>query len=470
MSAARIRLAGGIGVLAVLVVLAWLLPPTPDGARPARGVHVQVGGRVLQMCPVGSATATTSLTAGVRTGARGSGDASLRAGLVTRTGELSTVDLQVARPGDWDTVGLDTASRSALLIDARGPLAGGLWSQLQTVADSGENAGLQVTDCLAPQPLYRFTGLSEDTGQHATITLVNPDVASARIDLRLYGPDGQLPDPEALQQISVPGRGSRVVDLDDLAAGESALAAEVEVTSGRVGAFASQRADEGETTGGVDSLGSAAGPAGTVVIPGLGPRINTATLSVFPAGQDGGTATIEILEKNGAIRPAGHDTVQLTPGQVSEVDLTGTFEAQAAAVRVSADVDVTAGLRLASAGALSTGDRPRPVELALANDTAALSGPVVLGVPARPVTTTLQFTGTGTAAASVHVSVVGEDGDEVDSLDADVDPGATAALRLPRSAAGRAVVVTADSDDAVVGAAVFTAAGDQPLLSVLPLG
>jgi hypothetical protein len=298
--------------------------------------------------------------------------------------------------------------------------------------------------------------------------LVNPDQAEARVDVDLYDTGGPLPDADSRRGISVPGGDRRTLDLDDLAAGSSAVAAKVEVTAGRVAAFALQSARTGETSGGTDWATPGA-VGNSLVLPGVPPSVGKVLLEVATLGDDSGTATIEVIDTNGAHRPAGHETVQLTPGEVKEVDLTGAFDGAAASVRVTGDVTLTAGLSMTAGRRLTAGKAPRPGDLALTGGTRRLDGPAVFAGRAGGTTTAVQLTAVGKNTSAV-VRVRDHGGSVVKNVTVRLDADTTSRVDLGTGARGNQVVVSPADRDVVIAAAVFEAAGRQPQFAVLPLG
>jgi Family of unknown function (DUF5719) len=474
MTATRVRLAGGIAVLLALGVLSGLLPPAP--AQPGTSnlaVVIPGTGRTLLICPNGAPKADArTLDLGVypvRPPEQVTGDTQLAARQMSGGDdpEFDELDVTLAARGRSVSTALG-ADGVGVLVDGQGELAQGLWASVSSSATKGESAGLAVAGCLAASPEYLFTGLSERQGQHAQVQLVNPDQIEARVDLELYDADGPLPNADSRRGISVPGGDRRTLDLDDLAAGSKMLTARVKVTTGRVGAFALQSAEVGETTGGSDW--AAPGDIATsLVLPGVSPSAGGVRLAVATLGQDSGTATIEVIDTTGAHRPSGHETLRLSPGQVKEVVLSDVFDGGAASVRVTGDVDLTAGLAMTAGPRLTSGDAPRPGDLALAGPAVPLRGAVVFAGRTGATRTAVQLTALGKDTSAV-VRIREPDGSVVSTKIVSLKADTTSRVDLGTSAGGRQVVVSPADPDVVVAAATFEAAGRQPQVSVLPLG
>ena len=65
MTPTRVRLAGGVAVLLMLVALSGLLPEARPGEDYAAGVDIPATGRSLLMCPIGPPKASSTLDLGV---------------------------------------------------------------------------------------------------------------------------------------------------------------------------------------------------------------------------------------------------------------------------------------------------------------------------------------------------------------------------------------------------------------------
>ena len=474
MTPTRVRLAGGVAVLIALGVLSGLLPPAPVDRGPADLAVVVPGtGRSLLICPNGAPKSDNStLDLGVypvRPPEPVTADTQLAVRQMSGGDkpEVDDLDVAIAARGRSAAATLG-ADGVGVLVDGQGRLAQGLWASVSSKATRGESAGLAVAGCLAPRPEYVFTGLSERQGQHAQIQLVNPDQVEARVDLELYDTDGPVPDTESRRGISVPGGDRRTLDLDELAAGSSVLAARVGVSTGRVAAFALQSAQVGETTGGTDWAAPGA-IATSLVLPGVTPSAGGVRLAIATLGPNSGTAMIEVIDTTGSHRPAGHETVRLSPGEVSEVDLSDVFDGEAASVRVTADVELTAGLSMTAGRGLTSGAAPRPGDLALSAAARRLGGPVVFTGRGGSTRTAVQLTALG-EDTSVVVRIRDLRGSVVSTRTVRLPADTTKRVDLDVSARGHQVVVSPADPDVVVAAATFEAAGRQPQLSVLPLG
>jgi hypothetical protein len=484
MTAVRIRIGAGIVVALVLAVLPLIVRPAApvETATGAGAGQVAAVGRSTLVCPsVGSsAEVASTVSAGawpVRLAP------ALAASLAGRTGDVTTRWIgagagagSAAAPTGTVLTGLGYIARGVrassavpvgavrgLAMVSTGPLAPGAALTQSSRASTGLFAGSAEVACTPPGTDFWFTGLSEDIGQHAAIVLTNSDDAAATAEVHLSDESGAVGAGGA-QTVTVGARSQHTLDLDKLAPGSKVLAAQVHATTGRIAAAARQSGTEGETGQGWDWLPATPAPARTVTIPGVVAGAASVSLSLLAPGTDTGTATIEVLGPDGAVRPAGKDTVTLTPGATHAVDLTGAFDGKAAAVRVTSDVDVVAGVRqVVTAPGGGAGD----IALLAAGLPVASS----VAVPDAP---------TGTVGA-VLLSCVGPSADvQIEVLDAvgtvrstktvSVGASSTVVYPLPSDAVDGTVVVTPSRAGAVVVARSSSAASKgraRPLLSVL---
>jgi len=475
MRATQVRLAAGVLVAGLLAVFAGVTPGVPKGRDAAAGSGREpvAVGRTVLACPggVGPGSLASSIDAGswpVRLSASAAkqltGSPAVARATVLRTdGDGTTVPgLSYDQRGSAAHAELAATNR-AVVLTATGALAPGATASVRSRAADGAQQGMSEIACTKPGTRFWLTGLSESLGEHAAIVLVNVDDSPAQVELALDDERGAVDVPGA-ENIRVPAHAREVLDLDELAPGSTALAVGVHVTSGRVVAAAHQSATSGEAKLGNGWLPAGPEPARTVVLPGVVAGAAKVTLTVLAPGEDAGTATVRLLTPHGPIEPAGHNQVSLTPGKVATVDLTGLFAGAAAAVEVTADVPVVAGLRQqAEPAAAGPGD----TDLALTAPATALRRPVAMSGPPAGATGTVLLTAPA-HGASATVAVVGDGGRTVASTTVKVPAGSTVASKLPDSASGRTVLVTPTSGGKLVVSRAAAAVVDKvPQLSIL---
>lgn len=483
MTAVRMRIGAGIVVALVLAVLPLIVrPAAPVAIATGTGAgQVAAIGRSTLVCP--SVGSTSDVSSSVSAGAWPTRlTAELAASLAGRTGEVSTRWIGAgsgsgSAPASAGTAlgGLGYIARGVrassttpagpvrgLAMVATGPLAPGAALTQTSRASKGTFAGLAEVACTPPGTDFWFVGLSEDIGQHAAVVLTNSDSAASTVEVKVFDESGQVGSGGS-QTVTVGTRSQVTLDLDKLAPGSKVLAFAVHATTGRIAAAARQIGTSGENSQGWDWLAPTTAPARTVTIPGVVAGAASVSLSMLAPGTDTGTATIDVLGPDGAVRPAGKDTVTLAPGTTRTIDLTGVFDGKASAVRVSSDVDVVAGVRQSAAtiGGAS-GDFALLAPGVPVVSTVAVPGPTpgTVGV--------LSLTATG-PAVDVKVEVLDSVGRLVNSASVAVRASSTATYPLPPTAVGGTVVVTTPRAGAVVVTRSLTSAakGGTPQLTVL---
>jgi hypothetical protein len=484
MTALRIRIGAGIVVALLLAVLPVIVRPAAPVATATGSGSGQVAavGRSTLVCPgVGS---TPEVVSTVSAGAWPTRlTPALAASLAGRTGDVTTS--WVGADGGTGSAaastgpalsGLGYIARGVrasstppvgavrgLAMVSTGPLAPGAALTQTSRATRGPFTGSAEVACTPPGTDFWFAGLSEDIGQHAAVVLTNSDDAPATVEVNLFDGSGAVGSGGS-QTVTVGARSQHTLDLDRLAPDSVVLAVQVHVTTGRLAAAARQRGTAGDTSQGWDWLAATSTPTRTVTIPGVVARAASVSLTLLAPGTDTGTATIEVLGPDGAVRPAGKDTVTLAPGETHAVDLTGVFDGKASAVRVTSDVDVVAGVRQSAA---ASSDAPTDLAL-LAPGVPLVSTVAVPGAP-QGTAGTLLLSSIG-PAADVTVDVLDGVGTVSTSKTVAVGASSTVTYPIPPTAAGGTVVVTASRAGAVVVARSSTSVAQgrgAPVLSVL---
>jgi hypothetical protein len=149
------------------------------------------------------------------------------------------------------------------------------------------------------------------------VHLVNPDQTPAVVDVELYSKDGLLKASTG-DGITVPGGGSQPVLLSTIVADKAPdLTVHVVARSGRVGALL-QAVD---STAGADWMAPAAGPATSLILPGIPADATDVRLVAYAAGTDDADLTLKLATSSGTITPAGHETLHVKSGMTASVDL-----------------------------------------------------------------------------------------------------------------------------------------------------
>ncbi|MEV7726732.1 DUF5719 family protein [Streptomyces sp. NPDC087917] len=315
---APLTLAAVTAALAAVTGLAFLTAPS---AAPAAGSGRDTAARMpversVLVCPAPSSsdiaeTTYTSLTPG-KVGGKGT------ARLLTKEGKAV---LEPKAPGKPVGATASGAEAPALTGAADGILAPGWTAQQTTKVAVGQARGLLGVACTAPGSDFWFPGVSTAKGRQDYIHLTNPDDTVAEVDIKLYGPDGLLKAKPGTADtvIAVDPRSSTKVLLSSLApdAQLADLTAHVTTGSGRVGASA-QIAEDGV---GADWLPASAGPAGSVVLPGIPADATSVRLVAFTPSEDDADLSLRLAGATGSISPAGNEQLHVKGGMTAAVDL-----------------------------------------------------------------------------------------------------------------------------------------------------
>ncbi|MEU9623154.1 DUF5719 family protein [Streptomyces sp. NPDC088251] len=239
--------------------------------------------------------------------------------------------VSLKEPGAPATADASGSDAPALVGTATGRLAPGWTTQQTTTIEAGAARGLLGVSCTGPDTDFWFPAASTAKSRQDYVHLTNPDDTAAVADIELYGPDGALKS-EAGEGVTVPARSSVPVLISTLTS-EVAEDVTVHVTTrtGRVGAVV-RTADE-ET--GSDWLTASAGPAGTLVLPGIPADATSVRLVVFSPGDGDADLTVKLLGKTGAFSPAGHEALHVKSRMTAGVDMKDLTKGEAGSLLLS---------------------------------------------------------------------------------------------------------------------------------------
>ncbi|MFJ3883424.1 DUF5719 family protein [Streptomyces sp. NPDC090077] len=316
---APLTLAAVTAALAAATGLAFLTAPaaTPAGGAAGRAAAARMPvERSVLVCPAPSSsdiaeTTYTSLTPG-----KGGGGGTAR--LADKDGKAV---LEPREPGRPVTATASGAEAPALTGAAEGDLAPGWTAQQTTKVSVGQARGLSGLACTAPGTDFWFPGVSTAKGRQDYVHLTNPDDTVAEVAVTLHGPDGLLKDKPGTADpvFEVAPRSTAKVSLSQLAP-DSRLAdatAHVTARSGRVGA-STHVAEDGT---GTDWLPASAGPADTLVLPGIPADATSVRLVAFAPGEDDADLTVKLSGPTGPFSPAGKERLHLKGGMTAALDL-----------------------------------------------------------------------------------------------------------------------------------------------------
>lgn len=208
-------------------------------------------------------------------------------------------------------------------------------------AGEGPGRGLSLTSCLAPSAEFWFSGVDVTDAAQSDLILVNLDSTDAVVDLVAYGAGGRLSAPRGL---TVKGNASSSVALGAISRHPDPITIKVSTSQGRVAAFVRQITWQGNTPLAAEWVPSGVGPASDQVLPGIPAGNGKRLLLVTNPSELTAEVGIDILGASGRSQLAEADRVQVPPGVTSVVDLGPGLAGQAAAVQLTSNHPVVAGL------------------------------------------------------------------------------------------------------------------------------
>jgi GT2 family glycosyltransferase len=339
--------------------------------------------------------------------------------------------------GGLDAVGGPTLLRS----DPVGEQPATVGGATASITPQGDLRGLAAASCLEPSASTWLVGGSTEIGSSALLVVANPGRTPAEVSLDVWGPTGALDAGGAATFLVAPGA-QRGVLLEGVAAEQRRIAVHVTAAGGLVSAHLQDSRLQGFTPAGTDLVTAGAAPAtrqvvGGVVVPDSSvEQPDAALVRVLAPGDDRAVARLTVLGPDGPVSLPGAESLELGPGEVTDVSLAG-LPAGAYTVVVDADVPVVAGAMITRPGdPVELGDLPTLERAWSSAGRAGATGVVALppglvatvvvgGIPA--VVDDVLEDGAGTAGppATAELVVIGADGTTVATALVEVAPGHT---------------------------------------------
>lgn len=352
--------------------------------------------------------------------------------------DLDSAERQRLERGELLALATRREGGPALAIEANGPIAAGL-SSFQ-VDENSSDGTLAVTGCESPRSSWWFTGAGATIDHSSQLILSNLDPGPAVVDVRVFGPDGEI---ETLQTrgISVAPASSTTIRLTDVAPQGEELAVSVVSSRGRVvAAMSDSFAPDFGADAGAEWIPAQPSPSRAVSLAGLPTKADSHTLIVANPSELEALVDMKVAGKAGSFTPAQKAQIRVPPGAVVSTDLTKVIGRDASAVTLRSRMPFTASIRSVAAGDSSYASSVRP-----------LTGPAVAPVIGGATSTVLLCAGTEPATAAI--TAYDQDGAEVDSATVELDPGATSRWSPKR---GADYLVVTPSQGAVFGAMSIT--------------
>lgn len=442
----------GASVLLVLAVVAIALtaPGTVLEESAEENVSVMVD-HAIHGCPrfpppAGTRTDLMTVAAPLAQ-LRGGGDISYDA----PGGDLLSAKPQRLERGELRKLAPRHEGTSALAVEANGPIAAGL-SSFQVDHDSADGT-LAVTGCESPRSSWWFTGAGATIDHSSQLVLSNLDPGPAVVDVRVFGPDGEI-DTLETRGISVPPASRTTIRLTDVAPQGEELSVSVIASRGRlVAAMSDSFAPDFGAAAGVEWIPAQANPSRTVNLAGLSTDADSHTLIVANPSELEALVDIKVAGKAGSFTPAQKGQIRVRPGSVASTDLTKIIGTDASSVTLRSRVPVAGSIRSVGAG-----------DSSYASSVRRLTGPAVAPM-VRGATSTVLLSA-GTESATADITAYDRDGAEVDSATMRLDPGATSTW-TPKPGADYLVVTPAHGS--VFGAVSIAGRAGLSQVALVPL-
>ncbi|GAA4570728.1 DUF5719 family protein [Planotetraspora kaengkrachanensis] len=295
-----------------------------------------------------------------------------------------------------------------LAVAGSGSMAAGLEATQTARLDAGTQRGLASVRCVEPGSDAWFIGPGPAAAA-MTLYLTNADSAPANVEVMIYAGEGPVLSDRGSGMVLQPGE-HRTVKLSDLAPSPLVMAVNVSTSGGRVAAGI--KAVFGRDKG-VDWLPAAAPPAKQVVIPGVPGVAGLRELYVTAPGEQDTVVQVKAVLKDGSYALKNKETVDVLAGSTSTFDLSTGIGGQPAALVLTADVPIVAGMKITGTGlsqdvAFTAGASPIDLGSVVADNRVArkLASRLVLSAPFAEATLKLQLVPKkGAAPEPVEVKV-----------------------------------------------------------------
>ncbi|MFD1931678.1 DUF5719 family protein [Nonomuraea mangrovi] len=296
-----------------------------------------------------------------------------------------------------------------VVVTGTGARASGLEASIGTRVTKGRSRGLAGVRCTEPAGSTWLVGPGPSAAD-VELHLANADASPALADVNVYSAEGPVIG-DAGRGITIKPGAHLVLDLKTIAPSATVAAVEVTTISGRLAVAARTELD----AGGVDWLPAALPPATRVVVPGIPSGEGRRELLVAAPGAEDARVQVRAVSTDGSYAMKGRETVDVPAGSVAVADLTKGLDGHAAALVLTSDVPVVAGMAVSTSadvaftagtpaldlGSAAAGDR-RGSSLVLS----AVGGPGRVRVRTTRETTTVDVPAARTKVVKVSGGVV----------------------------------------------------------------
>ena len=213
-------------------------------------------------------------------------------------------------------------------------------------AEVAQSSGLGSVRCGEPGSDIWFVGPGQQNGaSQIQLDLMNIDSLAASVDVSVITDAGQA-QADNDSGITVPPHQTLTESLSSMASGSSVVAIEVHTSIGRVAADVA----EGPSHGTPSWLPSTTAPSTQLVIPGVPPSGSAAGLFIAVPGTASAKVNVVAITPQGNYRPFGSQSVDL-PGQSASYTALTPLGGTAAALEITSNVPVAAGVMVSGGGA-----------------------------------------------------------------------------------------------------------------------
>ena len=352
-------------------------------------------------------------------------------GATVRSGNLST--------GPAATKAVPTGAPRAVTVVADRAVAAGSFAGQQATSKTS----LAWVPCPEPAARWWFVGAGGAENTHDTVfTITNPRSGEASVDIKVYGAKGPVAAPD-FENVQIPARGSKVIDLAKTAPALGDLAVSITATRGLVAVSGVDRFAPGSVgTFTREWLPPQLLPARSVNLTGIPTAKSPSSLVVANPGEVDAIVKVEVIGQTGTFVPETLREFIVGPQSVRTLSMGAVVDGTPLALRITSEQRITATVRSVRANdsSFATGVRVIQDETAFA-------------VPDGKGTLLVSSVRTGT---TVRVVAYGSKGQQLVSKDLVVGARTTVQQALP---AGTRYVRLTPADAAVVAGFVVTTKG-----------
>ena len=361
----------------------------------------------------------------------------------------------VSTPGQLTVLAAPSATQyGGTEISATGAMAQGFEAEETTAS------GMGTVSCTHAGADMWFVGAGTAAGAPVTrLYLMNPGTVAASAEVTILTDAGIQ---QGLNTAITVGPGQYIWEnVTQYTAGSVVIGLHVQTSSGQVAAAVWQGGSGGS---GGTWLPQASAPATQVVIPGLTTASSAARLFVVVPGSADAKVTVKALTAHGAFLPFG-PTPEDAPAAASSSFALSSLGASAAALLLTSNVPITAGIAVAGSGVGSFSAAAAPVT----------GQGVVAGNPAGGQSSVGLVLSAPGSAATATITVLPEAGGQAPAARVvQVPSGSTVAVAVQPPAGKQpfAIVVTPRAGSGPLYAARVVTSGSGlsgPVMSILPV-